>query len=388
MDHPALPETREPVLDFSPERPPLRPPALLGVPLEDDVPRQEGADPPPEALTPEKRYGAPPDHVRQMWEKLTQEKGRTPTRREMKEAVGGNNAARNAWCQALEKEARLSLPEPGAVAQCRDALAVATRDLDACQALQGAEQTRLAQMDQELADLRLHAARGDTTASAAIPALDQAQWTLHRALTVQLPAKAQELTQAVDAATQALEAAILEAQRVRYNTLGEERRALIGGGLEEKKDAFVEELHTYLANLHEQQDLALELGLPPGNSREQLSFWLYSALADVVEYPPRDRFMYSPFPHVDALVDADTSLQPVSKEELPQVSRQARRWVRYVGQERPNFTWPGLEQLRQNLLNERNFQQGKPLEVSASEEETLRSHYGDAIRRVVPPLWR
>jgi hypothetical protein len=72
-------------------------------------------------------------------------------------------------------------------------------------------------------------------------------------------------------------------------------------------------------------------------------------------------------------------------------SGEARVFIQYRGPRgpgRPTLQIQGLEQLRQNRLNEPALQKpGGVLEVSHEEEQILRAHYGDAIHRVIPPMW-
>ena len=107
------------------ELPLLRTPLPLGDPA--DAPPSGEVD----VLSPETRYGPPPDHVRAAWARLSVEKGRKPTTREMQQDVGGNNQARAAWCRMLAAEDRQARPEPEAVAACRAALAARTQQYGA-----------------------------------------------------------------------------------------------------------------------------------------------------------------------------------------------------------------------------------------------------------------
>ena len=363
-------------LDDGIDLPPLRVPFRVGDPPDDDA---HPLETPPVLEV--------PAHVREAWEALWHEKGRKPTRREMAAQVGGGSSPRNAWCRLLEAEARQALPEADAVTTCRDALQHATQAYEAWTETCREAEAEVARCLTTWRNLEQQRLTSDAVSLNDVQAAIEAHRVAEVRATQVLPPLGPALETAVVAATGALEAAIVEAHRQRYNALGAQRRTLILGPLEATKEAFVEELHSVLDTIHAQHELMLALGLPPGEAIQHLSFWLYGTLADVVPYPPRDRYFYNTFPRVDALADADTSLQPVSADELPQVRRTTRRWVQYHGPDRPNFTWAGLEQLRQNSLNERNFQQGKAIEVSAAEEQVLREHYGAAIVRTIPPVW-
>ena len=370
------------------ELPPLRTPVSLGDPADDEAPGSADEGLPQDAASPLDRYGAPPAHVREAWDRLTLELGHPPSTRAMQKEVGGNNQTRTAWCRMLAAEAQQALPEADAVAACRAALAAKTQQygawVETCQEAQAEVESCLGRW-RDLEHARL---TSDDVSLDDVKAAIEAHRQADVRATQVLPPLGPVLEAAEIAAVGALQTAIVEDQRQRRNRLGEQRRALILGPLDVARDAFLDQLHDVLDNIAAQQELDLELGLPPGNALEQLSYWLYTALTDVVPYPPRDRYYYNNFPRVEQLADVDQTLQPISPEDLPQAQGTALFWVVCRGEERPTFSIAGLERLQQNILNERGFQQGKAVEVTASEEAALRARYGEAISRVVPPVWR
>ena len=95
------------------ELPTLRTPVLVGDSVDEDaIPLQKGLplEPPPVIEV--------PVHVREgPGRRSGRRRGRKPARREMAAKVGGGNRQRNAWCQALEREAHQTSPDKEAVAR-------------------------------------------------------------------------------------------------------------------------------------------------------------------------------------------------------------------------------------------------------------------------------
>ena len=202
-----------------------------------------------------------------------------------------------------------------------------------------------------------------------------------------LPPLGPVLAAAEIAAAGALEAAIVDDQRQRRNRLGEQRRALILGPLEAARDAFLDQLHDVLDTIAAQQELDLALGLPPGNALEQLIYWLYSALADVVPYPPRDRYYYNNFPRVEQLADADQTLQSIRAEDFPQAQSKALFWVGIAG---------GAAHVQRRRLRAAAAKHPQPSGLPTRQGprsdgrrgSSAPARYGEAIVRTIPPVWR
>jgi hypothetical protein len=348
---------------------------------EEDAPQEDA--PPPEP-TDAQRYAAAEARCREAWARLSQEYGRQPTRKELKAAEGGNNEARAYWYRVLERDNLPAPPESPQVTACRAALAQKAEQhnawIQACREATADEQ-RCLHAWQDLEKARL------TSDQVSVEDI-QAAIEAHRVAVVRatdvLPPLGPGLAAAERAAYVALGAAVHDDKRQRRNALAAQRAALIRGPLTETRDAYEEQLQTVQALTAEQQALDLELGFSPGTPRELLACWAYTGMEETVPRPKR-------LQPVEDLVAADATLLPVSTDAFPEAVRMGRVFIQYRGPRgpgRPTLQIQGLEQLRQNRLNEPALQKpGGVLEVSHEEEQILREHYGDAIQRVIPPMW-
>ena len=332
------------------------------------------------------RYGPVPDHIRETWTQLQEEKGRCPTSREFREAAGGNHERREAWRRLLIREALRPQTEADAVAACRAALAKATADVEGWrQEMQQAESER-AQHVETLQDLEKRRIHSDDVTLEQMEAATRALWHATIRMTEILPPLGAPFLTAETEAEVQLEQAIEAATLARRNALAAQRLTHIAGPLQQTLDAFLEEFQSARALIDEQRQCDSALRLPVGQATRQLIAWLYTALAPLAPYPPRQS--YASVPVVADLVASDPTLAPVSPEALASTAGTGTVFVQYTGREVPNFSSQGLERLRGNPVNQRVFARRGTIEVTYGEYEALRQRYGAAVETVEPDIWR
>ena len=271
-----------------------------------------------------------------------------------------------------------------------DTVAARRAELEECtrqvEAYIATYQNAKAEREQGLQTLRDLEQRRITSEDVTVEQIEAAKrdlWYAEVRLNEVLPPLRKPLEAAEMAAAAALEQAIHEAQVQRYNALIAQRVAALTGPLEATKEAFLEELRAELARIAAHQETALALGTHPGNAKALLRHWVNTAI-DAELPPARDPWRRTV---IHDLVAADPTLRPLTPEALAEAQRTGTLFVRYQGSERPHLQWQGLERVHGNPLNEQAFQDGKAIEVTHAEECVLRTHYGEAMQRTLPPPW-